>query len=359
MVHKVPQDKLGDYLPFFSEHKFFRTILEAIPVWHMGSGFTDDLEHPEVLLFLLGDETVGECYLAGNHNSPKVTELLAKIPEKKAIHVPSPDWVPVLKDYWDLFGFIPRTDFSADDLTIEHVEQLLTPLPEGFELQQVDLEIAKQLEYLQKYPGGPEGFFKDGGLAFCIRKGEELVSLISATSTFSYEINIETQPEYRGQGFATIISAKFLKYCLECGIKPHWDAANKMSVALALKLGFTNPQRYKWYYWQKKPWTTTELNAGFDPQYKKALQDLKSFKSELEVLIAKNQLPKAKVFLQSSATKIIGILDRFASDLNRFLETELVQKSDESNFREFVERIQQDMEELKQYKRIKEMEIGP
>ncbi|MHA2271716.1 MAG: GNAT family N-acetyltransferase [Candidatus Hodarchaeales archaeon] len=359
MVHKIPQDKLREYLPFFSEHSFFRASLNAIPVWHMGAGFVDDLERPEVILFSIGDETMGEYFLAGNYESPKINEFLAHIPEKRPIFVPSQEWVPVLKDYWDFFGFVPRTDFSADDLTIEHVDQLLAPLPEGFEIQEIDLEIAKQLEYFHKiYPGGPEGFFKDGGLAFCIRKDEELVSRISATSTFSYEIDITTEPEYRGKGFATIISARFLKYCLEHGIKPHWDAANKISAELALKLGFTNPQRYKYYYWRSKPLTASDLKANVEPQYNKALQDSENFKTELEGFITKKQLPKAKAFLHSGSTKIIGVLERIASDTNRFIETDLVKKSDEPHFREFVEKVHQHMEELNQYKRAREMEIG-
>ncbi|MHA1969870.1 MAG: GNAT family N-acetyltransferase, partial [Candidatus Hodarchaeales archaeon] len=60
---------------------------------------------------------------------------------------------------------------------------------------------------------------------------------------------ILTHPDYRGRGFATVVSAKMIEYCLEREIEPHWDAANPYSVKLALKLGFTDPESYKCYYW--------------------------------------------------------------------------------------------------------------
>lgn len=348
MVHEIPQDQLGKFLPFFSEHRFFRTILEAIPHVSIAEGFVDNLDRPEIILLSAGEGTMGDCFLAGNYRSPKAGEILAKVPERRSIHVPSPEWAPVLKDYWDFFGYLPRTDFSADDLTVEHVEQLLTPLPQGFKVEKASLETVKQIEDFS-YPGGLEAYFQDGGLLFCVKKGEKVVSRVSAIARFGYEISVETHPEYRGRGFATIACAKFIKYCLEHGIKPHWDAANEISVELALKLGFTNPQRYKCYYWRSKPWTVSELNARFDPQYKTVLQDLESFKSEIKTLIANNHLAKAKKLLPVGSMKIKGAFKRIAGDLTRLIETGLVEKADEPQFKDFVEKIQQHLQELKQY----------
>ncbi|MHA2497033.1 MAG: GNAT family N-acetyltransferase, partial [Candidatus Hodarchaeales archaeon] len=335
MVQKIPHDQLGKFLPLFSEHRFFRTILEAIPHVPIGEGFVDDLDRPEVILFSVGEGSMGDCFLAGNYRSPKVGEILAQVPERRSIHVPSREWVPVMKDYWEYFGYLPRTDFSADDLTVDHVEHLLTPLPEDFEVEKAGLETAKQIDDFT-YPGGPEAYFKDGGLLFCVKKGDKVVSQVSALAKFGYEIDVATQPEYRGRGFATLVCAKFIKYCLEHGIKPHWDAANEISVALALKLGFTNPQRYRCYYWRSKPWTVSELKARFDPQYKTVLQDLESFKSELETLLANSRLEEAKELLQVGCMRIKGAFMRITSDVTRLIETGLVEKADEPQFKDYV-----------------------
>jgi hypothetical protein len=51
--------------------------------------------------------------------------------------------------------------------------------------------------------------------------------------------------------FARVLGAKMIEYCLEREIESHWDAANPDSVKLALKLGFTDPESYKSYYWRK------------------------------------------------------------------------------------------------------------
>ena len=46
-----------------------------------------------------------------------------------------------------------------------------------------------------------------------------------------------------------IVCAKLIQYSLENNLIPHWDADNEPSAKLALKLGFTSPERYNAYYW--------------------------------------------------------------------------------------------------------------
>ncbi|MFW9916111.1 MAG: GNAT family N-acetyltransferase, partial [Candidatus Thorarchaeota archaeon] len=212
------------------------------------------------------------------------------------------------------------------------------------------LETMRQIDDFS-YPGGPEAFFKDGGLLFCVKKGEKVVSRVSALAKFGYEIDVATHPEYRGRGFATLVCANFIKYCLELGIKPHWDAGNEISVALALKLGFTKPQRYKCYYWRSKPWTLSELNARFESQYKMILQDLERFKSELESLLASNHLDEARKLLHVGSRNIKGAFKRITDDIVRLIETGLVEKADETQFKEFIGKIHQHVEELEQYQK--------
>jgi hypothetical protein len=40
---------------------------------------------------------------------------------------------------------------------------------------------------------------------------------------------------------------------LENGIEPCWDAENKNSAKLALKLGYTDPEPYSYYFHTKLP----------------------------------------------------------------------------------------------------------
>ncbi|MHA2497465.1 MAG: hypothetical protein ACXAEI_18485, partial [Candidatus Hodarchaeales archaeon] len=56
--------------------------------------------------------------------------------------------------------------------------------------------------------------------------------------------------------------------------------------------------------------------------------------------------------------KLKGAFMRITSDVARLIETGLVEKANEPQFRDYVEKIHQHLEELKQYKITKETEIG-
>lgn len=251
-----------DYWPYFKEHKFRNPLAQCLTRAIM-KGFVDDLDNPDVIMFLCQQWA---CFLAGNSISENIKEFLVKIPEKALIFVPSEEWEVVLNTQWTYFGYSLRTELSAKNLSLQSIRRLLNPLPEGFQVKKVDVEIAKQIldQNLSehwvgaiKFWGGPEEFVKEGG-GFCIQEGEKTVSMVmgykaSLPITQSLEIDISTLPEYRGKGFATIESAKLIEHCLEKGIEPHWDATNPISVKLAQKLGYTDPEPYRCYYWQSKP----------------------------------------------------------------------------------------------------------
>lgn len=54
------------------------------------------------------------------------------------------------------------------------------------------------------------------------------------------ELGMETKSEYRRRGFASIVSAKLIEYCLERELEPVWSCrqGNLGSYNMALKLGF-------------------------------------------------------------------------------------------------------------------------
>jgi GNAT superfamily N-acetyltransferase len=255
MIHQVPREKLVDFLSFFKDFKYLKNILALSSVRGNANGFVDNLDNPEVILY-----NCSYSYLVGNHKSTKVKEILNKIPEKKAIINPGQEWVLTLKNHWKTLRYFTRTALSAKNLSLKNIQKLIKPLPGGFTVERVDLGTAKQVEILPghlDHYGGPEVFIKEG-LGFCVIGGKKVVCLVagdmvSVPITKSVEIYLETHPNYRRRGFAIAASAKFIEQCLKQRIEPHWDAANERSVKLALKLGYTDPQPYKCYYWENKP----------------------------------------------------------------------------------------------------------
>lgn len=76
-----------------------------------------------------------------------------------------------------------------------------------------------------------------GVVAICDGK---IVSGASSYSSYNggIEIEIDTKPEYRRNGFAYACGAKLILECLNRGLYPSWDAQNLASVALAEKIGY-------------------------------------------------------------------------------------------------------------------------
>lgn len=61
------------------------------------------------------------------------------------------------------------------------------------------------------------------------------------------EIEIDTKPEYRGKGLATVCGAKLILECLSNNVYPSWDAHDLRSVHLAEKLGYHLSHPYVTY----------------------------------------------------------------------------------------------------------------
>ena len=57
-------------------------------------------------------------------------------------------------------------------------------------------------------------------------------------------MEIDTHPDFRRRGLARSVAATMILHCLDEGIEPCWDAHNPESAALALQLGFVDPQAY-------------------------------------------------------------------------------------------------------------------
>ncbi|MFX0115150.1 MAG: GNAT family N-acetyltransferase [Candidatus Hodarchaeota archaeon] len=352
MALQIPNERLAEFLPYFEKHKYFRNQLEAIPTHHIGKGYTDDLANPNTILFNWGNL----WFLAGKFDSPKLKEILGKIPEKQFIFVSNAKWVPILKNNWRYFAYFPRTLLSEKSLTLERIRKFLKPLPEGFRLAKIDLKTASNLEYFQNYPGGPERFIKEA-IGFCVKEGAKLVCRATAFSIEKYEIDIFTLQEYRERGFATVACAKLIEYCLERNIKPHWDAANERSAKFALKLGYTDPESYKCYYWRNNPWTLAEIKESFGYEYEKIIGEMENFKSNLHTLLASGERKEAGELIFSSCTKIKRKFEAILSDIERFIESRIIHRHDESSIKEFADNCRKRIEELQHFEELKEEEI--
>jgi len=354
MIQQIPQEKLMDYWTYYTKHKL-KNMLALFLTRKKVKGFIDDMENPKIIMFLID----WACYITGNSKADNISDFLVKIPEKMIIFVPNDEWEIVLKNQWKNFGYSQRTEFSAESLSLTHIRKFLNSLPEKFQVKKVDIETAKQILAQNLFnhwvreinsSGGPEKFVQEG-IGYCIKEGAKIVCLVSGAKgsiplTNSLELDISTLPEYRGRGFATILSAKLIEHCLEKDFEPHWDTGNPSSFKLAKKLGYSNPEPYKCYYWRKESWNILELKSTFDPQFKNGLENINRLKTEIDILKERRQVDDVSNSLLSSVTKAQGIFEEIFLTINRLLETEIVKDSDIPQFKEYVKSILRQLDTL-------------
>lgn len=255
MVIKVPNSQFNSIHHLYDNHERLRNIIEAIPELPLGEIFVDSPNKPSLSLFTIP----GIYILAGSPDSSNINNILAKIPSKQTIFIPNrKSWVQHLKTYFrtKLRSF-NRYAVSASTVTLDYIRNLKLELPDQYYLQKINIKVLNQIKnsigyYIHLFFGDPEHFLVSG-TGYCIRNDSTVISMASSLVPFktSLEIQVDTvdSPKYRRKGFATRVAIELIEYCLKNDIEPHWDADTEISKEFALKLGYSNPQPYKCYYW--------------------------------------------------------------------------------------------------------------
>ncbi|MBP2078785.1 GNAT family N-acetyltransferase [Oceanobacillus polygoni] len=142
---------------------------------------------------------------------------------------------------------------SSFEFNPRNYPDMKNQLSSEFMIREINQETIKMSSnfsksYYDQYWNGIPNFLKYG-FGFCVINNDgELVS--ECTSIFTgqsfAEIDIVTQNQYAGKGFAFILGKLFIDKCLERGLTPSWDCDvnNISSIKLAAKLGFVNPVEY-------------------------------------------------------------------------------------------------------------------
>ncbi|MFX1249259.1 MAG: GNAT family N-acetyltransferase [Promethearchaeota archaeon] len=258
MVIRVPNSQFNSVCYIFDEHQHLRNLIEAIPALPRGELWIDSSDNPSVALFKLP----GIHFLGGTPNSNEIEKILDKIPSKQAIFIPTQEkWITILKRYFkDKLRSFDRFALSASSLTINHIHNLRKELPYGYHIKQIDHIDWNQIRtsighYIHIFFRDIE-HFKTSGKGYCVRNDNRVISMASSLVpvTRSLEIQVDTveSTKYLRKGFATRAVVELIEYCLKKGIDPHWDADTEISKKFAQKLGYSNPQPYKCYYWVKK-----------------------------------------------------------------------------------------------------------
>ena len=97
--------------------------------------------------------------------------------------------------------------------------------------------------------------FLEKGFGFCLLHAEEAASFCYAcfVGNGEAEINIRTQEQFRGRGFASLVASAMIEHSLSTGLTPSWECwwDNESSDALARKLGFVPRCDFPVYAWEE------------------------------------------------------------------------------------------------------------
>jgi len=130
----------------------------------------------------------------------------------------------------------------------------LSLLPKNMSMVAIDaslfkkIKIDKEVDFLLEQYESYE-VLSSIGQGYVILDGDIIVAGAVPYSKFSNGIEVEymTREAYRGNGYATIVAARLLTYCLENNLEAVWDAAHLASVSVAEKLGYTLAKEYEAY----------------------------------------------------------------------------------------------------------------
>lgn len=230
----------------------------------MGKIYVDSLEKLESGAVMLGDF----CFLSGKPESEVISGALANSASEEVILVPqNDDWAQMIVECYGkkaekAIRYAIKKEPGIFDL--EKLLKVTEKLPKEYEMRLIDqslFEICRDTQWSKDLTANYESYsqYKEYGLGVCILTGGEVVAGISSYSGYGrrsdenlgchggIEIEVVTREDYRRKGLAYIGAARLLLECDKRGLYPNWDAANKMSVGLAEKLGYHFSHEYVVY----------------------------------------------------------------------------------------------------------------
>lgn len=235
----------------FAHHRNLRVVIDAILQGYCGTATTDACGDPEVAQLTVGPFV----FFGGDPAHPGAHPLIQRLSGEKMIICPNNGWRDaVCRAHGERIATEHRVSFSGSGLDLAHLRSLMSNVPQGFQVERVDLELAARIR-AEVHPDliPPEAFsspseFVETGIGFCARAGQQLAC--AATSAFvsdgAIEIQINTTRPHRGLGLATAVGAALVVHCLEGGIEPHWDTGDPASERVAEKLGYVPDCTYEW-----------------------------------------------------------------------------------------------------------------
>jgi hypothetical protein len=214
----------------------------------MGYAIADNNENPTAAQIVVGDF----CFFAGTPNNGLVAQAATPI-----IVPQNEEWAIMIESVWGNHvekSLRYATKKEHEVFSTERLNDYESSLGEEYTLKLFDEEIYDQViheswskDLCSQYANYHD--YSKRGIGIAVIYQGLLVSGASSYSVYNggIEVEIDTKPEFRQKGLATVCGAGLILECLKRGLYPSWDAHDLRSVALAEKLGYRLDHPYTVY----------------------------------------------------------------------------------------------------------------
>ncbi len=251
---RLRHDRMQYIAPIFS--KTNETLVLSCLQGHMGSAWADDPVTPSCAQIVVADF----CFFAGDASAEGAKSLVCNIPPEgynRDVMIIIPDgaaWCELFESVHQgrYEKFYRNAIKKGGDIFDRHrLREIIAELPPEYSLKRFDEALYHEaLEKVWSFSlcsqfDSADDYLKRGKGYGIVHNGV----LVSGASSYTIydggiEIEIDTDERYRRQGLALVCGAALVLDCIEHGLYPSWDAANKASVALSEKLGYHFDKEY-------------------------------------------------------------------------------------------------------------------
>lgn len=250
---QVPPDEFENYLAYFDTPRDLRLIIVSALLAKKGELWKIEAEDDLLLMY------TAEVFVAlyGDVSSVGSEKLLELAPIHRLI-LASEEWYTLARVQFKR-RLIEKKDarfrFQNDELNMKNLESLEKRYIEKYDYSKVTFRLLQPDDTVPTAIwGGFDLFFASaseltlhGFAVVAINEQNEIISIAGVPHPIfngEYEVQIATDPKYRKKGIGMRVAIKLLRYSLQQGISPRWDAATPLSANMAEKLGYTRREGY-------------------------------------------------------------------------------------------------------------------
>ena len=245
MIYELNKPSIA--APVFANSKDLDASVIACLDNVMGKILVTDADHPKSALAVIGEF----AFCAGEPD----LELLRGKPDRWMIVVPQDEaWEELIENNFPAYKRIRYALKKDTVFDLVKLETMANALPEGYTFRKIDGELYDVCLEDEDFKDCVSAFeskekYLELGRGIAVMKDGKIVSAASSYSRFlkGIDITIDTAKEERHKGLGSAVAAKLILACLDEGLYPAWDAANKLSVRLAEKLGYKFSREYVCY----------------------------------------------------------------------------------------------------------------